>query len=311
MKTIPTLTTLTQDLSTVHKALVLLPGSPNIDSVSAALGLSRALLAKGIDVQVACPVDMRVEFSRLVGVDQVKKKIGNRNLVISFPSGEGKVEKVSYIESEDKSRFDLIIAPKTGVSPIDPAAVTFAYAGAEADATFLVGVNTYQDLGEIYDTDRNVIEGSLTVALTLFPVATYAKFHADGAGYSSLCEMVATACIQLGLPLDQDSGSNFLFGIDSITQGFSTPTVSADTFETIAALVRAGGKRQPVGQTASISPNQLPLVQSPVSSQQQMPNVQGPMSDAGTNPFASALSKTANQGGTMPAGYSATGEMKG
>jgi hypothetical protein len=311
MKTIPTLDSFKEPLSSVHKALVLLSSTPNVDSVSAALGLAVALKSKGIDVQVACPADMRVEFSRLVGVDEVKKKIGNRNLVISFPSSDGKIEKVSYVENEDKTRADLIIAPRTGVSPLDPAEVSFSYSGAEADATFMVGVNAYADLGDIYESERNVIEGSLTVALTLFPVGTYAKYHADGTGYSSLSEMVVASCVQLGLPLDQDSASNFLFGIESITQGLSTPTVNADTFETVALLLRSGGRRQPIGQQGTLSPHQMPFMsnQPSVTSSPQSPSTSSV--SANNNPFAAALSKSANQGGTMPAGYSATGELKG
>lgn len=318
MKTIPTLDSLKDPLSSVHKALVLLSSTPNIDSVSAGLGLACALRARGMDVQVACPADMRVEFSRLVGVDEVKKKIGNRNLVISFPSSDGKIEKVSYVENEDKTRADLIIAPRAGVSPLDPSEVSFDYSGAEADATFMVGVNSYQDLGDIYESERNVIEGSQTVALTLFPVGTYAKYHADGSGYSSLSEMVASVCVQLGLALDQDSASNFLYGIESITQGLSTPTVNADTFETVAVLLRSGGKRQPIGQQGTLSPHQMPFIgsQQPVANVAQQVPTQAPTgqpqtSNASNNPFAAALSKTGNQGGTMPAGYSATGELKG
>lgn len=311
MKALPPLEPLIQTLPSIQKALVLMSSTPNIDTVASALGLALALRKHGIGVQIASPVDMRVEFSRLVGVDEVKKKIGNRNLVVSFDYTEDKVEKVSYTISEDGKRFNLVIAPKTGATPLDPATVAFDYAGAEADATFLVGVNTYQDLGPLYDEERNVIEGSYTVALTLFPVSTYAKIHVDASGCSSLAEMMTSACTQLGLTLDQDSASNLLFGLESITQGLSTPTVTADTFETVAVLMRAGARRQPIGQQGTLSPNQMPFLanseQSSVSSQQ-APITQSPAGN--NNPFASALSKT-SQSSVMPAGFSATGELKG
>ncbi len=313
MKPIANLDSLKEKLSSVHKALILLSSTPNIDSVAAALGLFLALRKKGVDVQIASPADMRVEFSRLVGVDEVKKKIGNRNLVVSFDYSEDKVEKVSYTISEDGKRFNLVIAPKTGVSALDPATVGFDYAGVEADATFLVGVNGYTDIGSFYEEERNVIEGSFTIALTLFPVGTYTQFHADASGMSSLTELVANLCIQADLPVDSDSASNFLYGLESITSALSSPTVTADTFETVAALLRAGGRRQPIGQQGTLSPNQMPFMGTPQTPVIKTPEPQTPMPQApgSNNPFAAALSKTAQAGGTMPAGYSATGELKG
>ncbi len=308
MKTIPALDSLKDSLPTIHKALILMSGTPNLDSAAAALGLGQILKAKGVEVQIACPVDMRVEFSRLVGVDDVKKKIGNRNLQISFDYSEDKVEKVSYTISEDGTRFNLVIAPKNNASALDPATVAFDYVGAETDATFLIGVNGYDDIGSIYDEERNVIEGSLTVAVTLFPVPTYAKFHADAQGYSTLSELVAVIASQLSLPFDADGASNLLFGIDSTTQSLSSPLATADTFEMVATLMRAGAKRQPIGQQGALSPNQFPFVpQQPQS--QPVPVVGTPSTSTSNNPFAAALSKTAQS--QVPPQAQMGGELKG
>lgn len=308
MKTIASLSSLKEALPTIKKALVLMSGTPNLDSAAAALGLCQILKNKGIEVQVACPVDMRVEFSRLVGVDEVKKKIGNRNLMISFDYSEDKVEKVSYTISEDGKRFNLVIAPKNNATALDPATVAFDHVGAETDATFLVGVNGYEDIGTLYEEERNVVEGSLTIALTLFPVSTYAKLHADAQGHSCLSELVASMLTQLEIELDTDGASNLLHGIDSATQSLSSPLAGADTFETVATLMRAGAKRQPVGQQGVLTQNHMPFKQ---TSAQSTPVTNDQSPAASNNPFAAALSKTANQGGTMPAGYSATGELKG
>lgn len=311
MKQIASLSSLKDALPTIHKALILMSATPNLDSAAAALGLAMALKAKGIDVQVACPVDMRVEFSRLVGVDEVKKKIGNRNLQISFDYSEDKVEKVSYTISDDGKKFNLVIAPKNNATALDPATVGFDYVGAETDATFLVGVNSYEDIGALYEEERNVIEGSLTIACTLFPVSTYAKFHADAQGLSSLSELIATVLSDLQISLEADSASNLLYGIDTATQSLSSPLASADTFETVALLMRAGAKRQPVGQQGTLQASQFPFVPTtqptsqPESDREENSNSQIP----NTNPFAAALSKTASAP-VMPQPQMG-GEMKG
>lgn len=304
MKTFTTLGSLKEILPTCKKALVLLGSTPNTDTVACALGIACALEKKGIETQVASPAEMRVEFSRLVGVDQVKKKIGNRNLVVSFDYSEEKVEKVSYNISDDGKKFNLVIAPKNGSTPLDPGSVQFDLSGAEADVVIMVGVGTYAELGEIYEHDRNVIEGSQTVALTLVPVETFAKFHAEASGCSCLSEMGAAWCVQLDLSLDEDSASNFLFGIEAVTQNFTAQTTTADTFETVATLLRAGATRQPPSGQGTLSPTQLPFM----GSQQA---AQTPPAGA-TNAFAQALSSKQNQAGSItPQQVSMTGEFKG
>jgi hypothetical protein len=215
MKTISTLESLKKSLPKSTKALILLSSTPNIDSVASALGLSLALQKKNITVQVASVADMRVEFSRLVGVDSVKKKIGNRNLVVSFEYSEEQVEKVSYNISEDGKRFNLVIAPKNNALPLNPDTVVFDYAGAESDLTFLIGVNNFSEIGPLYDEERNVIEGSFTVALTLFPVTTFANHHLNAEGFSSLSELTASLCAGLELLLVPMAQSAFWYGVNN------------------------------------------------------------------------------------------------
>lgn len=311
MKPLPSLEQLKKDLPNYKKALVLLSSTPNIDTVASALGLAVTLKKKGVDTQVASTSDMRVEFSRLVGVDDVRKKIGNRNLIVSFDYSEDKVEKVSYNISEDGKKFNLVISPKTGATPLDPATVDFDYAGAESDLTFMIGVSNFTELGSLYEEERNAIEGSHTVAITLFPAPTFAKTHLDATGTSSLSEFMVSVCQGLDLPLDQDSAGNFLFGLDSITGGLSSPTVTADTFETVAVLMRAGARRQPIGQHGSMTQNQMPWQPQAQTTVPTSQPTQVTIDEGNNNPFAAALSKSDQTSSLMPAGYSATGELKG
>lgn len=310
MHVLSALTPVATALPTLKKALVLLSSTPNIDTVASGLALAIALRKAGVQVQVGCQADMRVEFSRLVGVDEVTKKLGNRNLVVSFAYNEAQVEKVAYNFNDDKTRFQLIITPPMGAgSAVDLSTLSFDYTGVETDATFLVGITSYQELGAFYEEERNAIEGSLTVALTLFPASTYAKIHVDAQGYTAMSEMMVAAISSMGLTLETDSASNLLYGIEAVTSGFSSPLMTAETFESIAILLRAGGQRQPVGQQGTLTPQQYPYtpeqtVVAPVTPAPSVP-------DSGVNPFASAMSKTAHQGGTTPAGFSATGELKG
>jgi hypothetical protein len=306
MKSLSNIDTLHSSLETTKKAIILLGSTANFDTAASALGFMLALKKKGIDVTVASLADMRVEFSRLVGVDEVRKKVGNKNLVVSFDYTEDQVEKVSYNISEDGKRFNLVIAPKNGALPLQPETVKFEFTGADAEFIAFFGVNSLQELGPLYDNDRTVFDQAMTVAFTLFPTQPFAKCHLDAQGLSSLSELTANAVVQLKLELDPDSASNLLSGIDASTQGFNAPNVGPDTFELAATLMRAGGKRQPSSGNNTILPTQMPYMPSPGP----LPSMSQPVQQADNNQFAQLLGATQKQP-SQNVPVSMTGEFKG
>lgn len=301
MKPLANIDLLKDTLSTTKKAILLLGSTPNFDMVASALGFALALRAKGVDVQVASLADMRVEFSRLVGVDQVRNKIGNRNLVVSFDYSEDQVEKVSYSISEDGKRFNLVISPKSGVKPLEPDTVSFDFTGADAEFIGLFGVNSLEELGSFYDGERLLFDTAMTVGFTLFPVQPFAKCHLDASETSSLSELMVHVCDKLELPLNEDSGSNLLAGIDVATQEFRSPLTTADTFETVALLLRSGAVRQPIMQQVQMTPQQMPYT--PQYSTQQPP------AQDNTNQFAQLLGNARPQ--QAPVMQPIPSEMKG
>ncbi len=265
-----------------------MPANPNFDVVAAALGFALVLRKKGIDVQVASLAEMRVEFSRLVGVETVRRKVGNRNLVVSFDYSEDQVEKVSYQISEDGKRFNLVIAPKSGAQPLQPETVEFEFAGAEAQFIATFGINSQAELDELIGNEHGLLDTAMSVAFTMFACQPFAKCHLEGQGLSSLCELTALTCRELGLELDEDSGSNLLAGIDLTTAGFRSPLTSADTFETVAALMRAGAVRPPLITTSPMTPSQMPYM----SGRRPSFSQQAPPINANTSQFASLLGGT-------------------
>lgn len=290
MKQLPNIDLLKDSLSQAKKAIIILGANPNFDTVAAALGFALALKQKNVDTQVASSADMRVEFSRLVGVESVRKKVGNRNLMVSFAYSEDQVEKVSYQISPDGKRFNLVIAPKAGAQPLQPETVNFEFTGAEAEFIATFGVGSNQELDELVKNEHGLMDGAMTVAFTLFPVPAFAKCHLEAQGLSSISELAAITCQGLGLDLNEDSGSNLLAGMDMATQGFRIPSVSADTFETVANLMRAGAQRPPLAQPP-MPPSQMPYMPSLRRSIRPLMDQSAPM-NANTSQFASLLGGT-------------------
>lgn len=295
MKTLPNIDLLKESLSQTKKAIVIMGNNPNYDTVASALGFALVLRGKGIDTQVVSLADMRVEFSRLVGIDGVRRKIGNRNLVVSFEYSEDQVEKVSYQISDDGKRFNLVIAPKSGVAPLQPESVQYEFAGAEAQFIASFGLNSAQELDELVKEEHGLLDSAMTLAVTLFPSPPFAKCHLDASGTSSLSELTANICLSLGFEFDEDSGSNLLAGIDVTSQGFRSPLTTADTFDVVSTLMRAGAVRPPMLSSPQMSPSQMPYMPNfrpqpggfPVS--RPYPQTPTPPREVGTNKFASIL----------------------
>ncbi len=229
-----------QDAKTIF---VLLGNNPSYDAVASALSLYLSMKKAGKRVQIACPDDMRVEFSYLVGVDEIKKEIGNQNLVVSFQYAEDNVEKVSYNISDDGKTFNLVISPKAGGKPLDPGSVGFSYKGASGDIVFMVGVSSFDQLEGLYESEKSLYDNALTVSITPYGVPPFARLSLETSGQSSIAEGVAQLLSGIDLSPSDDIATNLLSSIELATNRFQSVAISPETFEVVANLLRNGARR--------------------------------------------------------------------
>lgn len=217
------------------------------DAVAAALAFKLAAQEAGKSVEVVCEEPMRVEYSYLMSIDQVRQDVGNRDLVISFAYSEDQVDKVSYNVDEANNRFELVVAPKSGAQPLDPSTLEFRRSGMSADVVLLFGFHAFHELGAFYEKEKYTIDSAYTVAVTQNQVPPFAKLHiALQAEQYSYSEMVYFLIRQLQVAeVKDDIATNLLSGIEYSTERFTTPNMSARTFETIANLMRRGARRMP------------------------------------------------------------------
>jgi len=62
---------------------------------------------------------------------------------------------------------------------------------------------------------------------------------------SSVSELVYDLIQELGVKIDPDIATNLIMGIEEGSRDFKGPDVTAKTFESIASLLKSGGKRLP------------------------------------------------------------------
>jgi nanoRNase/pAp phosphatase (c-di-AMP/oligoRNAs hydrolase) len=250
---------------------ILLPEKPSFDATAAALALFLSLKEAGKNVLIGSPTKMQVEFSKLVGVDRISDKIGNRNLIISFDYTEDAIEKVSY--NVEGGKFNLVIEPKSGHPPLDSKGVAFSYEGIEAPLIFICGAKKLEDLGQLYEKDRQAFSQATVVNIDRAAGNTkFGQINLVNQGFASVCEIIFQLIKKLNLPLNVDIAGNLLKGIETQTQNLQSPFAGPDTFEAVAQLMRAGAKRTPTTRPPARAwtgrPPVGPITTPPVPTQQ-------------------------------------------
>lgn len=221
---------------------ILLPQNPNLDKIAASLAFFLSLKKARKQVTIACPTQMTVAFSELVGVDQVQAKLGGRDLIVSFDYIEDSIEKVSY--NIENNKFNLVIQPKAGFPPLSPDKVNYSYLGGEADLIFTIGAQNLKDLGGLYQESKSLLEKQPLIDVdTNSANQQFGKVNLIDPTVSSCSEIITHLISRLGLPVDEDIASNLLLGIERTTKGFSSPKIGAGTFEAAAFCLRAGARR--------------------------------------------------------------------
>ncbi len=258
-------------LESAKEVLIALPARPTYDSVASALSLYLGLATKGIQVTVACPDEMTVEYSHLVGVDKVSNNISvgqGKNLVISFPYQEGSIEKVSYNIENDT--FNLVIEPREGYPLVTADAIRFSNSGGNTDLIITVGVAQLSNLNNLYNNNQGLFSEKAVLNIdNNSQNARYGRVNVVDPNVSSVSELTIGLLSNVGIAMNADIATNLLAGLTSGSQNFASPRTQASTYEAAAMCIRSGARK--IAQTSvKTSP-------STVSSQPIMPTFNKPI----------------------------------
>lgn len=230
-------------LNSAQNILILTHKDPTIDSLGASLALYLALEKLGKRVEVACPWQPTVEFGNLVGINKVSSKLGNKNLVISFPYVEDSIGKVSY--NIEDGKFNLVIQSQPSHEPLSREKVSYSYSGVSTDLIFVIDTPDLKTLDKFYTQEQNLYSEVPLVNIDSHKDnRQYGKINFLNSRASSTSEIITLLFSQLGLPLDGDMATNLLSGIIFATSNFSSLFTSPEAFEAAALCLKAGGKRE-------------------------------------------------------------------
>lgn len=233
-------------LTDIKSVLIVLPQEPKVDAIASGLALSLSLRQSGIPTSVSSPSQMIVEANRLVGVDQIREDLGDKNLVVSFPGYPAEnIERVSY--NIEDGQFALAVIPKPGFEAPKQNQINTSYSGMTADVIMVVGANYPRDLGKTAENKdfQDSINTQKLVLLGNEPLSGWPKaIELIDAGVASISETAYQVIEQLKLPMNEDVATNLFLGIEDGTGSFTAAGVTADTFVKAAELLKMGAQRK-------------------------------------------------------------------
>lgn len=242
MMTAESLSTITSLLPSAESVCIFFPAKASPDLILSAVTFARGLRNLGKNVTVSCPGPISDRFKQFVGVSEVSKELGNKNLDVSFPYDQERVDKVSYHIDDETQTFHLVVQPRKGAKPLDSNQVSYTLTGAEADLLFAFGVDQLEDLEQLYIGYEQLFEQTSLISIHTYDTA-YGSVKVNIAGSASYAEVVAYLLQELNVTFDAEISTNLLTAIESATQTFRSLSVTAQTFEIAGKLLAMGARR--------------------------------------------------------------------
>lgn len=247
-----TISKISESLSKGNSGVILIPQNPTVDAIAAATALYIALTKANKSVSIACATQVT---SDLLGTDKIQQALstGGENLVVSFPYSDGTIDKIDY--NIAGSLFNLVITPRSGYPKLNPDQVKYSYSGGQFDFIITVDAPNLNALGQIFTDNQTLIQGKNIINIDrhltngFFGVTNLVNKTA-----SSTSELVYKVIEGLSMQLDKDMATNLYAGIASATNNFTSYSVNADTFETVAKLMKAGAVKKPMKQSPAFQP---------------------------------------------------------
>lgn len=235
--------------------IIALPQNPTVDAIAAATALYLGLAKMGKTVNLVCATSVT---SDLMAADKIQSNlsVGGDNLVVSFPYSDGSIDKIDY--NIQGQFFNLTISPRPGFPKLNPNQVTYSYTGGSFDFIVTVDAPNLNSIGNLYLENQAQFQGKNIINIDRHLTnAFFGTVNFVNKTSSSTSELVLKTLQALQVELDKDISTNLYAGISAATNNFTAYSVNAETFETIAALLKAGALKR-VAKTPVSQPPRMP-----------------------------------------------------
>ena len=244
-----------ETLTKNSSGIIVLPANPSVDAIAGATALYLGLTKMGKGVTLVCATSPQ---SDLTAADKIQQSIaaGGDNLVVSFPYSDGSIDKVDY--NIQGTTFNLIIVPRQGFPKIKRKQVQFSYSGGKIEFIITVDAPNLNSLGAIYQQNQNQFQGQNLINIDRHLINnSFGLINYVNKTSSSTSELILKVLRALRVEIDKDIATNIYAGITAATNGFTSYSVNADTFECAAQLLKAGAVKKPMNKAGGNRPGMV------------------------------------------------------
>ena len=135
-----------------------------------------------------------------------------------------------------------MVFPKNGINPPTKDQVMITFAGSNSDLVILVGGALLNQFPAVNSKDMDGIKMIHIGIKDLTDIGEKNIVSLARPG-SSVSEITGGLIKESGMAIDGDTATNIIQGIEDGSRGYTSDYVTADTFQMVADLIRAGGKR--------------------------------------------------------------------
>jgi len=198
----------------------------------------------GKDITIICPSKIK---SDILGADKIKNEINVKGDIttISFPFKEGTIDKVDYFIQGDK--FNIVIKPSSSKYKISPKKVKFLSTGGKIDYIITIDIDSLRKLGYFYSENQDLFKSKNIINIDKHITNTFfGEINLVNKSVSSDSEIILELIDVMKIKIDKDIATNLYYGIRSATNNFSSYSVTAQTLENAALLLKKGALKKPL-----------------------------------------------------------------
>lgn len=231
-----------------RKILLALPLHVTVDRLCSAFALNQILQKLGKETAVAASTAALPHVGFVSDMPQVVQNMNSgQSLVIEISTARAQLEELSYQTSPDK--VEIFLKAKDGqFSPEDvsTSAATTAY-----DLIITLGVQTLEDLGELYQKNTDLFFNTPKINIDTQAANEYfGAINLIDVTASSVAEITAQVIGSLEEAVtDENIATSLLGGIIANTHSFQDPATTPKTLTTASSLIAQGARQQDIIQS--------------------------------------------------------------
>lgn len=223
---------------------ICLPENPSLDALMSGTALYTLLADLGKQVTLACSTPVN-EFGHYFGVEKVTSQLisdGN-SLLISIPYTNSGIDSVNYYIEND--RLYVSVTPDQASARINSDQVKFSYTSGDVDVFIALDSPRLEVLGGLYNQNKTKFEKSRIVNIDRrFNNALYGEINIIEKDAASLSEMITRLLKSFNRQPTKEIATNLYAGILQATNTFSSYSVSSETLEAAAYLLKHNAQKK-------------------------------------------------------------------